>query len=473
MRVSKQYFNDAQMTDENSLANALLASPAKLTPALTHLGGREDKRFPLTMLTEGVGATKSITRSEYEYNVTTRVNHVRPLATTTSGSEVGKGGAIFDLIFPDKWFIKDYVLISQSGVQVRIMSQPVGLGSNYRYQVRMVNPDPLASMPTSDLTAGSRFGQLFAPVGTDFSRGNASNWAVPAKVRHKIGTVRKSYQFSGSAKEFVAEFEFETKSGGKTSLWMDYEEWQYMLQWKQECEFYYWYAEQSYDEKGITQMKDENNQPVIVPPGLLNQIVNVDTYSVLTTNKIKSTIRDLYSGMTDAQEKQITLYTGLGGAEEFDNALKAEVAGRSYIILDQGKFVTGSGNNLTLGGYFTTYKHIDGHTINVVKVPMFDHGPVADTRPRHPVTGLSMESHRMVFLDQGTYDGESNVQMINRKNRELLRWAVPGSVVPNGFGKSLLRASDIDGASVHFLKQGGILLRRFDTSLDLQCVAGG
>jgi hypothetical protein len=472
MRVSKQYFNDAQMTDENSLANALLANPAKLAPALTHLGGREDKRFPLTMLTEGAGSTVSINRSEYEYNVTTRVNHVRPLATTTSGSDVGKGGAQFSLVFPDKWFIKDYVLISQSGTQVRIMSQPVPEGANYRYSVRLISPDPTATMPSGDLAAGARFGQLFAPVGTDFSRGNASNWAAPAKVRHKLGTVRKSYQFSGSAKEFVAEFEFETKNGGKSNLWMDYEEWQYMLQWKQECEFYYWYAEQSYDEKGITQMKDENNQPVIVPPGILNQIVNVDTYSELTTNKIKSTIRDLFAGMTDAQEKQITLYTGLGGAEDFDLALKDDVAGRSYMILDQGKFVTGSGGSLSLGGYFTTYQHIDGHTVNVVKVPMFDHGPVADAKEKHPRTGLSLESHRMVFLDQGIYDGKPNVQMIQRKNRELLRWATAGSVVPNGFGQSLLRASDIDGASVHFLKQGGMLLRRFDTSLDLQCVAG-
>ena len=460
------------MTDENSLANALVSNPAKLAPALTHLGGREDKRFPLTLLTEGVGATESIDRSEYEYNVTTRINHTRPLSTTTPGADLGKGGAIFYLVFPDKWFIKDYILISQSMTQVRIMGQPTPEGSNYRYPVRLVEPNGEATMPAGDLKAGARYGQLFAPVGKDFSRGNASNWASPSKIRHKLGTIRKSYVFSGSAKEFVADFEFETKGGGKTNLWMDYEEWQYMLQWKQECEFYYWYAEQSYNEKGVVDMKDERGQPVTIGPGILQQIVNKDSYSELTTNKLKSTIRDLFAGMTDAQNKQITLYTGIGGAEEFDNALKSDIAGRSYVILDQGKFVTGSGGSLTLGGYFTTYQHIDGHTINVVKVPMFDNGPVADARLRHPRTGLSLESHRMIFLDQGTYDGKSNVTMINRKKRELLRWAVAGSVVPRGFGDSMTRASDIDGASVHFLKEGGILLRRFDTSLDLECVMG-
>ena len=110
-------------------------------------------------------------------------------------------------------------------------------------------------------------------------------------------------------------------------------------------------------------------------------------------------------------------------------------------------------------------------TVNVVKVPMFDHGPVAQARSKHPVTGYSMESYRMIFVDQSNYDGQANVQMINKKGREMLRWAVAGSVVPRGFSGSDTRASDIDGASVHMLKTAGIVLKRFDTSLDLECVA--
>jgi hypothetical protein len=53
----------------------------------------------------------------------------------------------------------------------------------------------------------------------------------------------------------------------------------------------------------------------------------------------------------------------------------------------------------------------------------------------------------------------------------MKRWAQAGSTEPKGFETGPSRASDIDGASVHFLKQAGIVLRRFDTSLDLQCVA--
>jgi len=469
MKITKTYFNDAQMTDMNSLANALISRPAELSPVMTHLGGREDKKFPLSMLTEGVGNVESIDALEYEYRVQTRLRKVRPIALTNSSSNLGLGGNLFTLTFSDKWFIKDYVLISQSGSQVRIQSDPVPDGSNYAYTVKLTNPDPAATLPAADAVVGATWGQLFAPVGTDFSRGNASNWQSPEKIRHKLTTIRKSYAFSGNAKDQVVVFDLPINGGGTTRLWMDYEEWQYFLQWKEECETLYWYGEQSYNEVGNTQLRDENGQPVIIGPGLFEQIINKDTYSTLTATKLKNTIGDLFYGMTDAQNKQVTLFTGIGGAREMDEAMKDELTG--YRAFNDGKFVSGSGRNMVLGGFFTRYEHVDGHSVNVVKVPMFDHGVAAEARSLHPISGYSLESYRMVFVDQSTYDGQSNLAMVNKKGREMLRWAVAGSVVPRGFGDSMLRASDVDGASVHFLKTGGILLRRFDTSVDLSCVA--
>ena len=277
---------------------------------------------------------------------------------------------------------------------------------------------------------------------------------------------------SGNAKDFVAEFTLPTKGGKTTKLWMDYEEYTHMLNFKEECEMYYWYGQKTYDAKGQTQMKDENGQPVVVGPGLLEQIINRDTYSVMTENKLKNIIGDLFYGMTDAAKKQVTLYTGTGGAREFDEALKNHFGGGGgWKVGGENRFITGSGRSLGLTGYFTSYEHIDGHVVNVVKLPLFDHGPVAQARAKHPVTGYSLESYRMVFVDQSNYDGQNNLQMISKKGREMMRWCVAGSVVPKGFDSTSSRASDVDGASVHMLKTAGIVLRRFDTSLDITCTA--
>lgn len=469
MQVLKTYYNDSQMTDTNSLVNALMERPEELSPIITHLAGREEKKFPLSFLTEGVGNTKSIDRFEYEYRVKTHEINVRPVVVGL-GAAAGAGGAPFYLTFPDKWFVFPYTLVSQSGVLARIMAEPVADGAGWKYTLKIVSPDT-ANVPAADVAAGALWGQLYANVGVDFSRGNASNWTAPGLVRSKIGTIRKSYHFSGNAKDYVAQFELPLKEGSKTKLWMDYEEYRHMLKFKEECEMYYWYGQKTHDASGTSTMLDENGQPVISGPGLLEQIINKDTYSTLTQTKLEETIGDLFYGMTDATDKQVTLYTGIGGAREFDKALKSYYGTNPFLQTTQPYFITGSGRNLGITGYFTSYQHVDGYSVNVVKSHLFDHGPVAQASMKHPVSGLPLESYRMVFVDQSTYDGENNLQMINKKGRELLRWCVAGSVVPKGFTANDSRASDIDGASVHMLKTAGILLRRFDTSLDLKCVA--
>jgi len=469
MQVLKTYYNDSQMTDTNSLVNALMERPEELSPIITHLAGREEKKFPLSFLTEGVGNTKSIDRFEYEYRVKTHEINVRPV-TVGLAAAAGAGGSMFYLTFPDKWFVFPYTLVSQSGVLARIMNEPIPDGAGWKYTLKIVSPDT-ANVPLADVTAGALWGQLYANVGVDFSRGNASNWTAPGLVRSKIGTIRKSYHFSGNAKDYVAQFELPLKEGSKTKLWMDYEEYRHMLKFKEECEMYYWYGQKTHDASGISTMLDENGQPVISGPGLLEQIINKDTYSTLTQTKLEETIGDLFYGMTDATDKQVTLYTGIGGAREFDKALKSYYSGNPFLQTTQPTFITGSGRNLGITGYFTSYQHVDGYSVNVVKSHLFDHGPVAQASQKHPVSGLPLESYRMVFVDQSTYDGENNLQMINKKGRELLRWCVAGSVVPKGFSGNDSRASDIDGASVHMLKTAGILLRRFDTSLDLKCIA--
>jgi hypothetical protein len=422
--VQKTFYNDSQMTDMNSLANALLSKPTELSPIITHLAGKDDKRFPLSFLTEGVGNVKSMDRLEYEYRVRTHARKTRPVQVTVSDtSNVGLGGSAFELVFPDKFFVFPYVLVNSKGEQARIMKEPtpVSAGNGYKYTLQLVNPAPSATL-SAGYNAGDLWAQLYAPVGVDFSRGNASNWETPGLVRNKIGTVRKSYHMSGHARDYVVEFGLPTKGGKMTKLWMDYEEYQHMLNFKEECEMFYWYGQKTYNGAGNTAMKDEN------------------------------------------------------GMREFDEALKGHftnttTSGGSWKVGGENRFITGSGRSLGMTGYFTSYEHIDGHTVNVVKLPLFDHGPVAQAAGKHPDTGFSLESYRMVFVDQSNYDGQANLQMLSKKGREMMRWCVAGSVVPRGFDSSSSRASDVDGASVHMLKTAGIVLKRFDTSLDITCTA--
>lgn len=473
MQPYKQPYNSQLHTDTNSLVQAYMTRPTELTPVITHLAGKTTDKFPLSFLTEGLGNTKSITQDEYKYKVDQDQDDVRQLVVAVSETDPGLGNTQFELTFKDSWMPPDYTLFSRSGIQVRIMSGPYSKGgSGVGYMVQMMDPDPQAIMPASDVEAGATFSKGYAPVEQDYSRGNASTWTAPFEIRHKLSTLRKSYNFSGNAANTeVVGFPMKNKSGKTINTWLDWEEYKHMLDFRFECESYYWYGQQNYDAQGRSPMIGKNGYPIIVGPGLLDQIINKDTFSQLTEDKINNIIGQLYYKMYDADNMNITLYTGSGGLEDFDKAMKDYLRNNTFTQFNQGKFVTGSGQQLQLGGYFRRYQHIQGHFINVVYNKMFDHGPVAQARDKHPRTQYSLESHRMVFVDQGRYNGESNIKMVNKQGREMKRWAVSGSEEPGGYKTGPSRASDIDGASVHFLKHGGICLLRFDTSLDLQCVA--
>lgn len=467
LRLYQDTFNAEGMTDENSLANALLTEPDKLSPVLTHLAGQEDKRFPLSFLTEGMNNVKYINDIEYDYPVMGRLNKSVMAVSLDAGT--GVSHSRFKVTFAERWFVKQYIIESPSGIQARVMEDPIEVQSGWQYTLQLVTSDSSEAVASADI-AGKQFVQLFAPTAFSGSRGNESNWVAPSKMRNQISLIRKSYRYEGNMPDRVVNVELNV-GGRTTKLWYDFEEYQHMLRWKEETEYALWYSKYNRDTDGLIHLKDDNGKPIPLGSGVLEQIPNVDTYSELTATKLKNVVRDALYGASDAAQMNIVLFTGLGGLEEFDKAMKDEVSSGSYIKnTDPASFITGSGANLQLGGFFTSYKHIDGHTITVRHLPLFDHGARALNADKHPVTGLPMESYRMIFLDMSTYDGEQNVTMVTRKGRELVRWAVAGASVPPGFAGNALRANDVDGASVHFMKESGISIRRATNCLHLECV---
>jgi hypothetical protein len=469
LRINYDVWNAEGMTDENSLANALLTQPDTLSPVLTHLAGREDKRFPLSFLTEGVGnfaSTKSINDVEFDWPVMGRINK----AVQCVGLQgTGLGRTTFYLTFTDKWFTREYFIEpGDRSFQAKIVAEPYEGTGGWVYPCVLNTTDPTDTV-TSAGVVGKKFVQTYAAV-TPYggSRGNESNWVAPSKMRNQTQLLRKSYAYEGIAPNRTVNITLTTGSG-TTTKWGDFEEWQHYLRWKEELELAYWYSKYNRDSAGAVHLKDlSSHKQVTTSSGVLEQIPNVESYSYLTANKLKNVVRDTLYGASDAQKMNIVLYTGIGGMEEFDKAMKDDLASMTYVKTSP-TFVTGSGKTMSLGGFFTSYQHIDGHTITARHLPLFDNGPMALASEVHPVTGLPLESYRMIFLDMSVYDGEPNIYMVRQKGREFSRWVVAGATIPNGFTGNALRASDIDGASVHFMQGSGIAIRRATNCMHLYC----
>lgn len=143
--------------------------------------------------------------------------------------------------------------------------------------------------------------------------------------------------------------------------------------------------------------------------------------------------------------------------KEFDRVLREKASGYQLIAT---KFVTGSGQNLTLEGQFTTYKMLNGVELTLKHFPLYDN--IVYNRKLHPTSGKPLESYRMTFIDFSNRDGEANVCKVVRKGREMVMWHTGGSIAPGtGFSKSIntLRSNAKDGYQVHFLSEQGVMVK--------------
>ncbi len=476
-------FDGRGFTDQNSLANAMLTKPDTINPVITHLQGKEDAKFPLTHLTEGQkGGVRTVAINDIQYDWNTfeklrRADRVKS-HTYVTGDKPGLNTTEFFVVFETNWIKQQHMVVSPNGVQARVMGKPTLKNGGYEYRMRLINPSPTAYVDfATELVAGAQWSMLGgAPVSESLSMGNESNVVMPGKMKNQISILRKSYHLGGNIANKTVEVKFNI-NGKKTNYWMPFEEWQHMLNWKQDVEEHLWYSEYNRLPNGQIPLKDDDSGLEIpIGAGIFQQIPNKDTYSILTAKKIKTTVADVMYGATDSGNMNIVLYTGEGGAEEFDRAMKDEASGFSLVSGSNvgDKFVGGSSlsRNLIFGGYFTTYQHVDGHTVTIKRLPLFDYGGRAENSPKHPETGKPLESYRMVFLDQSIYDGEQNVKMVTQKGRAMIRGIVKGMAPTPSMdfgGNNLAIASEQDKCSIHYLCAKGVCIRRNTHCFELIC----
>lgn len=473
-------FDGRGFTNENSLANAMLLKPDKINPVITHLAGQESKRFPLTFMTEGQkGGYKTIELNniEYYWDVIGRMKHGSKIVSTTysSGDKPGINFTSFFVTFDTNWLKVQHLVRSPNGVIARVMERPKQVGSHYVYELQLNTSTAADYCALSELQQGMSWVMSGgAPVSAAHSMGNESNVMMPGRLRNQISILRKSYRYGGNLKNKVTEVEFNI-DGKKTSYWMPFEEWQHMINWKEVCEEHYWYSTYNRKADGSIAMLDrDTGLPIPTGAGIDAQIPNRDTYSFLTYKKLKETVGDVMYGATDTGTMNVVLYTGIGGMEEFSEAIQEKSLGFNQVMGD--KFIKGDGSNLMLTGFFTKFKHIDGHEVEVRHLPLLDFGSAAENSPKHPITGKPLSSYDMYFLDQSIYDGEPNVLMMSEKGRGMVRGMIKG-MAPTGMkadgsdfsGNTEYLATEKDENSVHFLSTKGVCIRRNTHCFKLSC----
>ncbi|MHA1198097.1 MAG: hypothetical protein ACTSQF_01885 [Candidatus Heimdallarchaeaceae archaeon] len=468
------------LVDENMLANTLLTKPHEVSQVLSYIFGRFDHGNIIDFITNGVGKTMTIENRQYEWNV--MIEHdkaVRIVSAVIDGAAVASADVAginqqpIILTLAEKWFGPGAILeFDDKEFQVRVVGEPYQDGQNWVYTVVVADGQAESFIPASLLAAGKQVSRTGSAYEEYSDEADIINYQTPFKLRNHLTTMRLTYDITGDAYSSVMVIAFkDPKTNKSTFYWSAYQEWIAMRQWYERIDRMTMYSKFNADKNGVVSLQGTNGRPVYIGAGLLQQIApaNRRYYTTLTLNILDTFMGDLSYNILGHGERKFIALTGEMGMREFDRVLRAKAS--SFQLVDS-KFVQGSGQNLTLGGQFTTYKGLNGTEITLKHFPLYDN-PVFN-RKLHPTSGKPLESYRMTFIDYGMRDGESNLRKVVRKDREFVMWHVAGAVAPGvGHSKSIttLRANSKDGYSVNFLSEQGIMLGDPTTSGELICDA--
>ena len=469
----------SDLVDENMISNALLTKPHEVAGILSLVFGTKDDGVSTTidMITGGLGKTMTIENREYEWAVQIDQDHAvniryakyngKVISTTDSATTsaaatttAGIGNSPIYLGLEERYFGPGAILsFDNYRFQVRVSGTPYQDGSAWVYECYVADAGSGAYIPGEYLLPGRQVSRIGSAYEEYSDEADILNYQTPFKMKNNLMTMRLSYDITGDAYSTVLAIALTDPDTGKKSyLWSDYQYWLALREWKKREEYQLLFAKSNRNTDGTYSNKGTNGRPVAISAGLFEQISPANTryYTTLTTELLEDYLFDLCYNMLGTNERKFVALTGEMGMREFDRLLKEKVANMQLI---DTKFITGNGQELTLGGQFTTYKMTNGIELTLKKCALFDNMEMF--RQLHPLSGKPLMSYTFLFLDLGMRDGQANIVKVCRKGREFVQWCTGGSVLPSGYGNSIntLRSNSRDGYQVHFLGEEGIMVR--------------
>lgn len=303
----------------------------------------------------------------------------------------------------------------------------------------------------------------------------------PGKMTSQLEFHRYSKEIAGNISNVIVTYEFKTKGGGTTNLWINEEMRQHDVQLRIMDEERLWLAEYNRNEYGEVPLIDpDNGQPIPHTAGMMQicRESNYDTYGeVLTLNKIKRTIGDVLDKDTDTGSMEVTLMGGRGFMEDFDEAIRSEAVGNDFTTPLGDKMIEDFEGGLSYGKYFRRYKTVEGHIITVKHLPFLDNGTLAENAKAngmiHPRTGRPMTSHQAFMIDLSTYNGERNVRKIRQKGQIYKIGILKGLTdIPASWGAVPNNAisTEIDMSRYEIKNSYGLQVNNATKMFHLKCV---
>jgi hypothetical protein len=323
----------------------------------------------------------------------------------------------------------------------------------------LVTKDQTLYVPPALLNVSKELSKDYNIVEHDHSRTSGdTTYTTPFMMENYMSTFRKKYSISGAAQEKVLVISLLSPDGKSTAnTWVKYAEWEFWSQWMDELEIAHIYGKGNVQANGTTNMKGASGNTIYTGAGLEEQIspANKRYFTTLSETTIRNFMDDLaYNGTEDGPREYVAL-CGRQFMNLFDQAMKR---GASNFTTVDSKFITGTGQELQLGAQFISYVGLNGDRITLKECPLYN--STVRNRLRHPQTGKPAESYKATFLNfKMGRNGESNIQKVYHKGREMSSSYIEGLCSPYGMKKGGTASSPVDGYEFHVLSECGIMVQ--------------
>lgn len=466
--VTNQMQWHANMTDQNHLGAALLAKPARLESKMKTLFSAQNyySDNPISsLLMNNAKTDKEIAGTEWEWQLkgaSTRplviLENVEPSANTTPG----KFKQEFRIKLDENWFLPGDVIApgtANKKFQIRIQTPAERHGDGWLYRVKMMTDDANLSFPVQYLAPGTQFGKLFAKYEEGAEQSGSTQFSMPLQLKNKLSKYRKQYMITDYASTEVLAVAMEDNKGGRHNSWMRYADVEYWMQWYREIEKSYWYSRSTNSVNGST------GRAVQSGPGIQEQLEDshIHKYSTLTGTLIEDYLMDIfYSRVKPGAGRSIKGYTGEYGMIQFHRAVQNMASKSAFLTLvdTNANFLSKEkspyhSNALGYGYQFTKYRMANGIELELIHNPLYDDREI--NMEIDPISGYPVESQRITFLDFAGEGGESNIQLMSKKDSFFLNY-VCGNYGPLGpqSGKTFGSAHAGDYYEMHVGKSCGV-----------------
>jgi len=387
------------------------------------------------------------------------------------GDEPGKNVTSFYLVFPERWFTDEHIIVGHKNelYSLQIQSEPVADGTNWIYEVKLITGDTDLFVPVEELASGTRWSREWSLVESTLSKkGGGINFESPFGMRNTFSMIRMQHTLPGNMvnRPMATGFKVKDAKSGKLEnfvTWMQYEDYVFDQQYRLEKNRLLMFARSNRGANGQYYNFGKSGHVKKQGAGIRQQMESSGTefYSDFSIEWLLSVLMDLSEGKLPTDQRHFVARTGERGAVQFHLALENHAQLFTPLFNTTRMFSTSENGGMAgvkmaygYGGQFLDYMGPNGIRFSISVDSMYDDRE--RNKILHPNGGVA-ESYRYDIMDIGTTNGEPNIQKFYVKNSDNIYGYEPGLRDPySPTGKMSQMSHSTDGYTVHRGCQVGV-----------------